>query len=148
MKTTTMNMETLINTGCYMVMENQVVKSCEISAQTISGARLDQTTFLNCTFSDCTFYATTFVDCIFIGCHFENCSFLFGHIKNCTFKSSRFKNCNLNLGGIYGSHFTVCEFSSNSNDFMDFDRNSLINCFMDEKTSTKLIYKINYYAAA
>ncbi len=130
--------------GSYVVMENQVVNSSDVCGQTISGARLVQVAFQNCTFSDCVFYATSFETCKFIGCHFKNCSFVFTHIKNCTFQSSKFEKCELVQGGLYGNHFSICQYDATSSDFMDFNHNELEQCFTDEQTAQRinLIYKL------
>jgi uncharacterized protein YjbI with pentapeptide repeats len=147
MKTTTINMQSLMISGCYAVMEDQVVESTKFSGQTISGARLTENTFHNCTFSNCVFYGSWILNCKFVACKFENCRFEFTKIENTKFISTSFENCELKKGGQYGNDFSICQFDTNFSDSLDFDNNDVNNCFMDEKTITKINLLLHFAAA-
>lgn len=71
--------------GQFEVIENEMVKSSDLSNLTISGSLFSQTTFIAVHFKSCTFFGSKMRECKFINCVFENCNFEFSHIEDCNF---------------------------------------------------------------
>ncbi|MEH0860313.1 pentapeptide repeat-containing protein [Halobacteriovorax sp. DPLXC-1] len=96
--------------GQFEVIENEVVKSSDLSNLTVSGSLFSQTTFVAVHFKSCTFFGSKIKQCKFINCVFENCTFEFSHIEDCNFESSRLVGNTWKYSTLKGSSIEECEF--------------------------------------
>lgn len=74
----------------YEVIENELLKSCDLKNLTVSGSLFSLTTFINVTFKSCVFFGTKIENCKFINCKFENCSFQFSTLTHSEFEACDF----------------------------------------------------------
>jgi uncharacterized protein YjbI with pentapeptide repeats len=115
----------------YEIIENEIVKDCNLGNLNVSGSLFSLTTFENVTFESCVFFGSKMENCKFVNCRFINCSFQFSNIMHCNFGASTFVNTKWDYTPIKKSVFENCELDAKTYYFISRDENRVENTDLD-----------------
>ncbi len=117
----------------YEVIENEVLMNSDIEGLSISGSLFSLTTFKNVTFKSCVFFGSKIENCRFVGCNFVDCDFQFTNIAFSNFIATNFENCKWECSPLKKSEFNHCGMDTKTLYFVAKEDNVIESCFMTEE---------------
>lgn len=112
----------------YEVIENELLKSCDLKNLTVSGSLFSLTTFINVTFRSCVFFGTKIENCKFINCKFENCSFQFSTLTHSEFEACDFIETHWDTPSIRKCSFYYSKLDTKTEYFIAKNTNTVKFC--------------------
>ncbi len=133
MKTQIIDMENIMISGTYSIVNNMEICNCTMEGKVFSGSSIKQSSFKRVIFKDCVFFGAEFEACNFIGCEFVNCQIQFSGMKKCNFVSTLFINCTWLQGSGNYNLFSNCQFDHATLAFFGKMENEFQSCFSDHQ---------------
>lgn len=127
----TVSQNKLESSQAYEVIENELLKSCDLKDLTISGSLFSLTTFINVTFRSCVFFGSRFENCKFVNCRFEDCSFQFSTLTHSQFSATEFVGTHWESPSIRKCSFDYSSLDMKTEYFIAKNSNYLESCYLE-----------------
>ncbi len=107
--TKTININELTTTYLYETFQGLNLKGRTFNKLHLSGCKISESTFAQCTFKDCVLQASSFENVKFFGCSFINCIVKYSTVEGASFQNCTFENNAWSQTQTYELEANFCE---------------------------------------